>query len=188
MRPKRGCAGDRRGGSVGDGGVDATGRDGGRLVVGGAAVRRADGLRRPHAGFFATREAFKRHMPGRLVGVSLTPPGSRHCGWRCRPASNTSGARKRRRTFARRRSVGGDRRDLRRWHGPEGLKRIARGLPERNARRFCGARGNRCATIVLRHNRGGMRYARALMRIARAAGFIFRLVDDGAVASRSMKP
>ena len=30
----------------------------------------------PHAGFLATRDAYKRHMPGRLVGVSLDAAGA----------------------------------------------------------------------------------------------------------------
>jgi glycine dehydrogenase len=46
-------------------------------VVVGAAQRFGVkmGFGGPHAGFFATREAFKRHMPGRLVGVSIDAAG-----------------------------------------------------------------------------------------------------------------
>ena len=31
----------------------------------------------PHAGFFATRDSFKRDMPGRLVGVSIDSAGNK---------------------------------------------------------------------------------------------------------------
>jgi glycine dehydrogenase len=54
----------------------------------------------PHAAYLATRDEFKRSMPGRLVGVSMARP---HTASRCRRASSTSGARRRRRTSAPRR-------------------------------------------------------------------------------------
>ena len=57
----------------------------------------------PHAAYFATRDQYKRHMPGRLVGVSHDAPDARLIASRCRHASNTSAATKRRATSARRR-------------------------------------------------------------------------------------
>ena len=33
----------------------------------------------PHAAYFATKDAYKRQMQGRLIGVSQIHPGNRHC-------------------------------------------------------------------------------------------------------------
>jgi glycine dehydrogenase len=54
----------------------------------------------PHAGFFATRDAHKRTMPGGSLArasMRMARPGT---GLRCRHASSTSGARRRRATSA----------------------------------------------------------------------------------------
>ena len=48
----------------------------------------------PHAAYFASRDEFKRGMPGRIIGVSRTPAATPRCAWRCRPASSISVARR----------------------------------------------------------------------------------------------
>ena len=48
----------------------------------------------PHAAYFASRDEFKRGMPGRIIGVSKDARGTPRCAWRCRPASSISVARR----------------------------------------------------------------------------------------------
>ena len=143
----------------------------------------------PHAGYLAVRSGLERQLPGRLVGVSSTPAARPPTGWRCRPGSSTSAARRRPRTSAPRRCCSPCMASMYAvYHGPDGLRASRGGCTATPPPRRRPARPavSTSPTCLLRHrHRVRPRARRRGRHRGPRAGINLRLVDADTSSSRA---